>query len=242
MVNSRRAMTVGLALSALTIAAVCHAEGGTATASAAAKPAAKATKEATVLLDPTSPAVNEKAPAMFKARFETSKGPFVIEVHRDWAPNGADRFYNLVKSGFYNDVRFFRVLKGFMAQTGINGDPKVAAAWRAANIPDDPVKQSNTPGMVSYATAGPNTRTTQIFINYGNNAGLDGQGFSPFGKVVEGMDVVNSLYGDYGEGAPSGNGPDQGQLQMSGNAYLMKSFSKLDFIKTATIVKDAPKR
>ena len=173
---------------------------------------------------------------MYQAKFDTSKGAFVIEVHRDWAPNGADRFYNLVKNGFYNDVRFFRVLEGFMAQFGINGDPSLSAVWRNANIKDDPVKQSNTRGTVTFATAGPNTRTTQVFINFGDNAGLDGQGFSPFGKVVSGMDVVDSLYGGYGEGAPNGAGPDQGRVQSQGNAYLEKAFPKLDYVKTATIV------
>jgi peptidyl-prolyl cis-trans isomerase A (cyclophilin A) len=187
------------------------------------------------LSDPAS--LNEKAPAVYKAKFDTSKGSFVIEVHRDWAPNGADRFYNLVKNGYYNNARFFRVLDGFMVQFGINGDPNIAAVWRDANIKDDAVKQSNQAGTVSFATAGPNTRTTQVFINFGDNAGLDGQGFSPFGKVISGMDVVNSLYSGYGEGAPRGDGPDQGLLQQQGNAYLQKAFPKLDFIKTATIEK-----
>jgi peptidyl-prolyl cis-trans isomerase A (cyclophilin A) len=186
------------------------------------------------LSDPAS--LNEKAPAVYQAKFDTSKGSFVIEVHRDWAPNGADRFYNLVKNGFYNDVRFFRVLDGFMAQFGINGDPSLSAVWRDANIKDDPVKASNARGTVTFATAGPNTRTTQVFINFGDNAGLDGQGFSPFGKVVSGMDVVDALYGGYGEGAPRGGGPDQGRVQSQGNAYLTKSFPKLDYVKTATIV------
>jgi peptidyl-prolyl cis-trans isomerase A (cyclophilin A) len=186
------------------------------------------------LSDPAS--LNEKAPAVYQAKFDTSKGSFVIEVHRDWAPNGADRFYNLVKNGFYNDARFFRVLEGFMAQFGVNGNPSLSAAWRDANIKDDPVKQSNVRGTVTFATAGPNTRTTQVFINYGDNAGLDGQGFSPFGKVASGMDVVDSLYGGYGEGAPHGPGPDQTRLQAYGNAYLEKAYPKLDYIKTATIV------
>jgi peptidyl-prolyl cis-trans isomerase A (cyclophilin A) len=186
------------------------------------------------LSDPAS--LNEKAPAVYQAKFDTSKGTFVIEVHRDWAPNGADRFYNLVKNGFYNDVRFFRVLEGFMAQFGINGNPSISAVWRDANIKDDPVKQSNGRGMITFATAGPNTRTTQVFINFGDNAGLDGQGFAPFGKVVSGMDVVDALYSGYGEGAPRGDGPDQGRVQSQGNAYLEKAYPKLDYVKTATIV------
>lgn len=185
------------------------------------------------LSDPAS--LNEKAPAVYKAKFDTSKGPFVIEVNRDWAPRGADRFYNLVKNGFFDNARFFRVIEGFMVQFGINGDPNIAAVWRDADIKDDPVKQSNARGTITFATAGPNTRTTQVFINFADNAPLDGQGFAPFGKVVSGMEVVDSLYGGYGEGAPNGNGPDQGRLQQQGNAYLEQDFPKLDFIKTATI-------
>lgn len=191
------------------------------------------TASAANLGDPAS--LNEKAPAVYKAKFDTSKGSFVIEVHRDWSPNGADRFYNLVKNGFYNDARFFRVIEGFMVQFGISGNPDLSAVWREARIPDDPVKQSNTRGMVSFATAGPGTRTTQVFINFGDNAGLDGQGFSPFGQVVSGMDVVDSLFSGYGEGAPRGRGPDQGRVQMQGNAYLITDFPKLDYVKKATI-------
>jgi peptidyl-prolyl cis-trans isomerase A (cyclophilin A) len=183
--------------------------------------------------DPSS--LNEKAPAVYKAKFDTSKGTFVIEVHRDWAPNGADRFYNLVKSGYYNDVRFFRVLPGFMVQFGISGNPDLSTVWREARIPDDRVNESNQRGYVSFATAGPGTRTTQVFINFGNNAALDGQGFSPFGQVVSGMEVVDTLFEGYGEGAPNGRGPDQGRMQTQGNAYLITNFPKLDYIKKATI-------
>jgi peptidyl-prolyl cis-trans isomerase A (cyclophilin A) len=189
--------------------------------------------EAANLGDPST--LKEKAPAVYKAKFETTKGTFVIEVHRDWSPNGADRFYNLVKNGFYNDVRFFRVISGFMVQFGISGNPDLSAVWREARIPDDKVKESNKRGYVSFATAGPGTRTTQVFINFGNNAGLDGQGFSPFGQVVSGMDVVDSLFDGYGEGAPRGGGPDQARLQAQGNAYLVTDFPKLDYIKKATI-------
>jgi peptidyl-prolyl cis-trans isomerase A (cyclophilin A) len=182
-------------------------------------------------------ALRETAPATYKARFETSKGAFVVDVTREWAPNGADRFYNLVKNGFYDGVRFFRVLDGFMAQFGINGDPKISAAWREARIPDDPVKQSNRRGFITYAMAGPGTRTSQVFINYGDNSALDRQNFSPFGRVTSGMEVVDKLHGGYGEGAPRGQGPDQGRVQMEGNAYLTKSFPQLDFVKKATITK-----
>jgi len=186
--------------------------------------------------DLTNPAsLNEKAPATYKVKFDTSKGTFVVEVHRDLAPNGADRFYNLVKNGFYNDARFFRVISDFMVQFGINGNPKISAVWRDANIKDDPVKASNKRGYITFATAGPDTRTTQVFINFANNAGLDDQGFAPFGQVISGMDVVDSLYSGYGEGAPQGHGPNQGVVQSMGNAYLDKAFPKLDYIKTATI-------
>jgi peptidyl-prolyl cis-trans isomerase A (cyclophilin A) len=180
-------------------------------------------------------ALTEKAPATYKATFDTSKGVFVIEVHRDWAPNGADRFYNLVKNGFYDNARFFRVMSDFMAQFGINGDPKVSASWRGARIKDDPVRQSNKRGYITYATSGPDSRTTQVFINFRDNSGLDPQGFAPFGQVVLGMNVVDSLYSSYGEGPPRGRGPDQGRLQMEGNAYLAKEFPQLDFVRKASI-------
>ena len=183
--------------------------------------------------DPSS--LNARAPDTFNAKFDTSNGTFVVQVERFWAPNGADRFYNLVKAGFYNDARFFRVIDGFMVQFGISGNPDVSAAWTNATIPDDPVRESNTRGTVTFATAGPNTRTTQVFINFNNNSGLNGQGFAPFGKVVSGMDVVDSLFNGYGEGAPRGNGPNQGLIKAQGNAYLVTQFPKLDYIKKATI-------
>ncbi len=181
--------------------------------------------------------LTEKAPDTFKVRFETTKGAFTIEVTRSLSPNGADRFYNLVRSGYFQDIAFFRVISGFMCQFGIHGDPKVSAAWREASIPDDPVKGSNTRGTISFATAGPNTRTTQLFINFGDNVGLDRMGFSPFGKVVEGMDVVDKINAEYGEGAPNGRGPHQGRIQQEGNEYLKKTFPNLDYIKSATILK-----
>jgi peptidyl-prolyl cis-trans isomerase A (cyclophilin A) len=182
-------------------------------------------------------ALREQAPPVYKAKFDTSKGAFVVEVHRDWAPNGADRFYNLVKNGFYDNVRFFRVISGFMVQFGISGDPKLSAPWREARIPDDPVKQSNKRGMITYAMAGPNTRTSQVFINFADNANLDNSGFAPFGRIVSGMDVVDKLNAEYGEGAPRGRGPEQGRIQMEGNAYLTKEFSRMDYVKKATIEK-----
>jgi len=180
--------------------------------------------------------LTEKAPDTFQARFSTTKGSFTIEVTRSLAPNGADRFYNLVRSGYFNDIAFFRVVPGFMCQFGIHGDPAVSAKWRDANISDDAVKGSNARGTITFATAGPNTRTTQLFINFGDNVNLDGQGFSPFGKVVEGMAVVDKLNGEYGDGAPFGRGPDQGRIQSEGNSYLKKDFPNLDYIKSVSLV------
>jgi peptidyl-prolyl cis-trans isomerase A (cyclophilin A) len=173
----------------------------------------------------------KKAPDSFKAKFETSAGDFVIEVNREWSPNGADRFYQLVSSGLYDECKFFRVVPKFMVQFGINGDPKVAAKWREATIKDDPVVKSNKRGFVTFAKSGvPNSRTSQIFISYGDNSFLDNQGFSPFGKVVEGMDVVDKINSQYAEK------PDQGQVQSKGNEYLNDKFPKLDGVKKATIV------
>jgi peptidyl-prolyl cis-trans isomerase A (cyclophilin A) len=180
-------------------------------------------------------ALTEQAPATYKARFDTSKGVFVIDVRRESAPAGADRFYNLVKNGFYDENRFFRVISGFMVQFGINGNPQVSTPWRNAQIKDDPVKQSNKRGFITFATSGPNSRTTQVFINFGDNSRLDGLGFASFGQVSSGMNVVDQLYSDYGEGAPQGRGPNQGRIQSEGNAYLTRDFPNLDFVRKATI-------
>jgi peptidyl-prolyl cis-trans isomerase A (cyclophilin A) len=188
------------------------------------------------LLQPKSASMTQTAPATFRVKFQTGQGDFVVETQRDWAPLGVDRFYNLVKNGFYDGTCFFRVISGFMAQFGIHGDPKVAAAWRQERIQDDPVKQSNKRGSISYATAGPGTRTTQLFINYADNSQLDKMGFAPIGRVVEGLAVVDRLYAGYGEGAPQGKGPNQGRIQMEGNDYLTKNFPQLDCITKATIV------
>lgn len=188
--------------------------------------------------NPASPALAAQAPDSFRARFVTTKGDFVVAVHRAWAPLGADRFYNLVRSGYYDGVRFFRVIPGFMAQFGIHGDSAVSTAWRERRIPDDPVRRSNQRGMVTFATAGPGTRTTQIFINYGNNDRLDAMGFAPFGQVIEGMEVVDALYGGYGEGQPRGRGPEQTRMQIEGNRYLEREFPRLDYIRNASIVAD----
>ena len=175
--------------------------------------------------------LTEQAPEKYKAKFDTSKGAFVVEVHRDWAPKGADRFYNLVKNGFFEDARFFRVVPDFMVQFGLNGDPNIQKNWANANIQDDPVKQSNKRGYITFATRGANTRTTQLFVNFKDNASLDRQGFAPFGEVTSGMDVVDKINSQYGER------PNQGSIQAEGNGYLNKEFPKLDYIKKATIEK-----
>ena len=181
--------------------------------------------------------LNERASDVYRARFATSKGDFVIEIHRDWAPIGADRFFNLVKYGYYNDTRFFRVVGGFMAQIGIHGKPELNTLWREQHIADDPVKKSNLRGFVTFATAGPGTRTTQFFVNYADgNSRLDTMGFAPFGQVTSGMEIVEALYADYGEGAPQGRGPNQGRIQNEGNAYLLRDFPQLDYVKEATIL------
>jgi peptidyl-prolyl cis-trans isomerase A (cyclophilin A) len=192
-----------------------------------------AAQAAAALKDPAK--LKEQAPAKYNVRFDTSAGSFVVSVTREWAPLGADRFYNLVKNGYYDDVRFFRVIPNFMVQFGINGNPALNAVWRNARIGVDPVKQKNMRGYITYAMgASPDSRTTQVFINFRDNTGLDAQGFAPFGQVTSGMDIVDKIYSGYGEGAPRGNGPDQQRLQTEGNAYL-KSFAKLDYIKKATI-------
>src|SRR5262245_29451894 len=175
-------------------------------------------------------ALTEQAPATFSAAFDTSKGRFVMEVHRDWAPRGADRFYNLIKSGFFTDVRFFRVIGGQLAQFGMHGDPAVQEAWRDAVIDDDPVRHGNTRGSVSFASRGPNTRTTQLFINLRDNTAYDRLGFAPFAEVVSGMDVVDRLYSEYEER------PEQPLIDEEGNAYLKREFPNLDYVQQAVLV------
>jgi peptidyl-prolyl cis-trans isomerase A (cyclophilin A) len=182
------------------------------------------------LLKPS--ALHAKAPATYGVAFTTTKGTFVVTVHRSWAPRGADRFYNLVKAGFYDGNEFFRVHTGFVVQFGISGDPQVSKAWQNATIPDDPVKTSNTVGTITYADAGPNTRTTQVFVNLGKNAFLDSQGFAPFGEVTSGLPVVDKLYAGYGE-APTSLQP---QIASQGNAFLKKRFPKLDAVIRARVV------
>lgn len=204
-------------------------------AKASAKPAAAAANPA--LRNPA--AANAKAPDLYKVRFKTSKGNVVFEVHRDWSPAGADRFYNLVKIGYFKDIAFFRAVSGFMVQFGIHGDPEMNKVWRAATIPDDPMgKASNSRGMLTFAKTGmPNSRSVQFFVNYGNNANLDRMGFTPIGKVVEGLEsTIDKINTEYGEGQPRGRGPDQGRLQMEGNAYLKAEYPRMDYILSAELV------
>ncbi len=189
------------------------------------------------LLRPDAPEMKEKAPEKYKVRFTTSRGAFTVSVERAWAPLGADRFYHLVRGRFFEEARFFRVLEGFMVQFGIPADPAESALWKDETMEDDPVEGSNTRGTITYATAGRGTRTTQVFINYANNRRLDGQGFAPFGKVTEGMEVVDKFYSGYGEGAPSGSGPSQKRMEKLGNPYLQAEFPKLDYILKAEILK-----
>ncbi|MFM7866417.1 MAG: peptidylprolyl isomerase [Planctomycetaceae bacterium] len=175
-------------------------------------------------------AKSAQSPEKFRVKFETSCGDFVVEVQREWAPQGADRFHELVKAGFYDECRFFRVVPGFVVQWGMNGDPAVYAKWKDKEIKDDKVTQSNREGMITFASRGPNTRTCQLFINLADNERLDELGFAPFGKVVEGLDVVKKITSEYGQR------PQQPLIQEEGNAYLKKEFPKMDYIKKAAVV------
>ncbi|MDZ7778748.1 MAG: peptidylprolyl isomerase [Gemmatimonadota bacterium] len=179
---------------------------------------------------------DERAPETFRARFETSAGDFVVEVHRAWAPLGADRFYNLVKSGFFDDTRVYRVVDGFVAQFGLNGDPYVNQAWKTEYLVDDPVVRENTRGRVTFAKGGRHTRTTEVFINLADNPQLDENHFAPVGEVVEGMDVVDRFHDGYGDGPPRGEGPYQAMVEARGNAYLDQEFPDLTRIVSATLV------
>ena len=180
--------------------------------------------------------LKETAPETYNVTFDTSIGAFVIKVTRAWAPNGADRFYNLVKNGFYDEARFFRAVPNFMVQFGLHANPTVTKVWQSARIPPDKVTQSNRKGFITFAMgATPDTRTTQVFINFRNNTNLDGMGFAPFGEVVSGIEVVDKIYTGYGEGAPHGVWMPQARVAAEDKAYLIKTFTKMDYIKTATI-------
>ncbi len=181
----------------------------------------------------------ETAPTTYRVRLETSVGDVMIQVHRDWAPLGADRFYNLAKGGYYDDSRIYRVLDSFMAQFGLNGDPYVTQAWKTQFLVDDPVVESNARGRVAFAKGGRHTRTTEIFISYKDNRGLDDDGFAPIGEVIEGMDVVDSFYADYGDGPPRGAGPYQAMAAARGNEYLDVDFPELTKILRVTVTPES---
>ncbi len=192
-----------------------------------------------ILLDPDAPAMNARAPELFSVQMETSQGAIVIEVHREWAPHGADRFYNLVRAGYYDQVRFHRIRKETWAQFGVNGDPKISNVWRTRMIPDDPRRESNVRGTIAFAFAVPNGRTTQVFINLRDNSAThDKEPFAPFGKIIAGMEVADKLYTEYGEAAGGGiRGGKQAPLFEGGNAWLKQNFPHLDFIIRAKVVK-----
>jgi peptidyl-prolyl cis-trans isomerase A (cyclophilin A) len=226
---------------------------GTGTTQAPKKPAAKApaSKAPAAVRSTSRPAgfqpvllhpekLIETAPATYDVKFTTTRGDFVVRVTRAWAPLGADRFYNLIRHHYYDNASFFRVLPGFVVQFGLSAYPAVSKVWSAATIKDDRVKQSNKRGYLTFATAGPNTRTTQVFISLADNARLDSMGFAPFGEVVEGMNVVEMMYEGYGEGAPGGNGPRQDLIESRGKVYLDQNFPKLDSIKSAGLVAPGP--
>jgi peptidyl-prolyl cis-trans isomerase A (cyclophilin A) len=229
--SARSIATIGMALgvSFATVTGAASAQGRPFDGAQGRQAGEKTAKTTAALKDPAK--LKDVAPETYRVNFDTSTGTFVVEVTRAWAPHGADRFYNLVKNGFFDGCRFFRVVPNFMVQFGINGDPKIQSVWRNARIPDDPGKQSNKRGSITFASAGPNSRTTQVFINFRDNASLDNQGFAPFGQVVSGLEVVNKINAEYRER------PQQQQIQSEGNAYLTKEFPKLDYIKAATIAK-----
>ena len=236
----RRACTIAL----LTLCA-CGADDRTVPDADTARPApdapsaldaADARPDRALLTDPTHSAWFVPAPPLFDALFETSAGDFVIEVHRDWAPHGADRFYNLVRNGYYDEVRLSRIVEGFIAQWGIHGDPAVNVAWAGRFIPDDPVRTSNLRGFVAFAFTDPGTRGTQVFVSAVDNSRLDDQGFAPFGRVIRGMEIVDALHPGYGESSGGGlRAGNQGPLMEDGNEYIDREFPELDFIRRATV-------
>ena len=185
--------------------------------------------------EPAPALKDEPTPELFKVRFETNKGPVVVEIHRDWAPKGVDHFYMLVKTHFYDGNRFFRAVRNSIVQFGINGDPQTNRLWSTTNISDDPVKQKNIKGTLTFATTGPTGRSTQLFFNLRDNRALDKQGFEPIGTVVSGMDTVQMLYSAYGDWPPGGQGPDPRKIETQGNDYLTSQFPRLDYIRKATV-------
>jgi peptidyl-prolyl cis-trans isomerase A (cyclophilin A) len=188
---------------------------------------------------PTAPPAKrtqpQQAPEVYRVKLDTSKGAVVFEITRAWAPHGADHFFQLVNEGYYNGDRFYRVVPRFVVQFGINGDPQVSQLWSSVRIPDDPIKQKNRKGMVTFASSGPGARTTQVFVNMRDNLSLDRQGFAPIGRVADGMEVLEVLYGGYGDMTPRGSGPDGVEIERQGNNYLDNHFPRLDYIKKATV-------
>jgi peptidyl-prolyl cis-trans isomerase A (cyclophilin A) len=226
------------AVAALSASAAPKAEPASASAAPTEAPVAAAAPAASESAAPVNPALlkpsaaKETAPAKFKVKFTTTKGDFVVELNRAWAPIGVDRFYNLVKLGFYNETAFFRVVPDFVVQFGIHGTPEVAAAWKPATIKDDPKsKQSNEKGTLTYAKGGPDSRTTQLFVNLKDNPRLDSMGFPPIGKITSGMNVVDAINGEYKKF------PQQPLIQEQGNTYLHRAFPNLDYVKSVSIVK-----
>lgn len=233
-------MNRSAAIALLVFAAACDktpapADKAPASAPAAAAPAAPVAPPSEALLHPNVAKFAAQGPDSFAVHVVTSRGAFDLTVHRKWSPKAADRLYYLFSNNYYDGIRFFRVISGFMAQFGMAGDTGVERVWKDLNLSDEPVTHSNKRGTLTFADAGPDTRSTQLFINYRDNSPLDKSGFTPVGEVTNGMSVVDSLYSGYGEGAPAGQGPDQGRITAEGNAYLMREFPKLDYIVTAHV-------
>jgi peptidyl-prolyl cis-trans isomerase A (cyclophilin A) len=242
-------IVLGVSLLSLSLLSACGSGERTYSAASGSSSERRAAREAAAREHPAphhpteigeavaEPPVEGQSPAEYDVVLDTTKGPIRIHVTRAWAPHAADRFYELVEAGYYTDVAFFRVIEGFMAQAGMHGDPATNRRWQENSIPDDPVTQSNTPGMVTFAARSmPNSRTVQFFINMGSNTDLDGMGFAPFGRTQD-MEVVSSLYDGYGEGAPRGRGPSQALIAEQGNEYLRRDFPELDYIRTARIAR-----
>ena len=228
-----------LCVALIVFAAACEkAPAPDAKAPDAAAPVAPAGPPSEALLHPDAAKLFAQGPDSFTVHMVTSKGAIDFKVHRDWSPKGADRLYYLFSNNYYDGIRFFRVIDGFMAQFGMAGDSAVGHVWRDRPIKDDPVKHSNKRGTLTFADAGPDTRSTQLFFNFRDNAQLDGAGFSPVGEVTNGMTSVDSLNHDYGEGAPGGRGPDQGRIMMEGNAYLIREFPRLDYIVSTHVTEE----
>ena len=215
---------------------LCTLFGAAACSPAEEESADEATSDRNPLLFARTIQRSGPTPDRFRVRFETTAGEFVVEAHREWSPLGVDRFHQLVRAGFYDDTRFYRVVDGFMAQFGLNGDWQVNYVWKDENLQDEPVVRSNTRGRLAFAKGGPHTRTTELYVNFADNSRLDVLGFSPFAEVVEGMEAVDRIYSGYGEGPPAGDGPYAAMIHARGNAYLDEEFPELTRIIRATVI------